>query len=77
MSKGGKMQRHFSNRGERLAEDVAAKMLVHHKPSAKSALINQARRLGASGNWFPQPVEVPRPPRKKQRKYTDEILISL
>ena len=42
------MQRHFSNRGEALAEMAAAKMMAHRMPVAKS---NQRRSSVTPALW--------------------------
>lgn len=42
------MQRHFSNRGEALAEVAAAKMMTHRMPVAKSS--QRGSRI-TPGNW--------------------------
>jgi len=54
------MERHFSNRGERLAEVTAARTLGGRKPSAKSAIRRDGRQATIE-QWFSHPVEaVPR-----------------
>jgi hypothetical protein len=61
------MQRHFSNRGEALAEVTAARMLVGRKRSRQSAFTSQACRRTKPELWFSQPVEATRPrPKRKQ-----------
>ncbi len=45
------MQRHFSNRGEALAEVAAAKMMTHRTTMTKSAFPNQRRSGMAPGQW--------------------------
>ena len=49
------MQRHFSNRGEALAELTAAKMLAHRKPTTESTSTFQAARQVKSEQWFKTP----------------------
>jgi len=60
------MQRHFSNRGEALAELIAAKMLARRKPSAEFASTVQAARQVRPGQWFKTPEEILR--RRKNTK---------
>jgi hypothetical protein len=45
------MQRHFSNRGEALAEAAAAKMMAGRQPSRKSVL---AAKRSTLRPWQPQ-----------------------
>ena len=66
------MQRHFSNRGEALAEVTAARMLVSRKRSPQSAFTTQACRRTKPELWFSQPVEAtPRPKRKQPNPNVD------
>lgn len=67
------MQRHFSNRGEALAEVTAARMLAGRKQWAKSASITQDGRPGAAEQWFSQPVEAPLRPKRKQPKRSGDV----
>ncbi len=46
------MQRHFSNRGEALAELNAAKMLARRKPTTQSMSTFQSARQVKSEQWF-------------------------
>ncbi len=65
------MQRHFSNRGEALAEVAAAKMMTHRTTMTKSALPNQRRRGMAPGQWKARLPEATLPtssPSKKESK---------
>jgi hypothetical protein len=62
------MQRHFSNRGEALAEVAAAKMMAGRKPPTKSGLGNQPGRRITSGQWQSQAVEVIRPAKPSTKK---------
>jgi len=52
------MQRHFSNRGEALAEVAAAKMMTHRMPLAKSVFPNQRGRGVTTGQWQARVPEV-------------------
>jgi len=45
------MRRHFSNRGEALAEVAAAKMMTHRTTKTTYAFANQRRRSVAPGQW--------------------------
>jgi hypothetical protein len=45
------MQRHFSNRGEALAEVAAAKMMTHRTTMTRSTFPNQRGRGIAPGQW--------------------------
>jgi len=58
------MQRHFSNRGEALAEVTATRMLVGRKGAARSEFTTQGRRAKPEG-WFSQSAETTFRPRKK------------
>lgn len=55
------MQRHFSNRGEPLAEVAAAKMMAHRGPLAKSLLPNQRGGGVTRGGWKARVPEAIRP----------------
>ena len=64
------MQRHFSNRGEPLAEVTAARMQASRK-SAKSGMMREGRRAPTE-EWFSHPAEaLPRPKRKPSKAITD------
>ncbi len=60
------MQRHFSNRGERLAEVTAARTLASRK-SAKSEMMREGRRAPAE-EWFSHAAEPLSRPKKKPSK---------
>jgi len=65
------MQRHFSNRGERLAEVAAAKMMAHRTPAAKSVFSNQRGKGVTPGQWQSRVAEAIRPtsaPKAKEPK---------
>jgi len=64
------MERHFSNRGEALAEVTAARTLVGRKHLAKPVSNAQAARR-TRPQWFSQPAEVTRLPKKKRVKQND------
>jgi hypothetical protein len=62
------MHRHFSNRGEALAEATAAKMLAGRKHSAESSSITQDGRRAITQQWFSQPADAAHRPKIKQGK---------
>jgi hypothetical protein len=62
------MQRHFSNRGEALAEVAAAKMRAGRKPPTISTFANQSGRRIAPGQWQSPAVEVIRPAKPSTKK---------
>ena len=55
------MQRHFSNRGEALAEVAAAKTMTHKTTWTKRAFPNQRGRGIAPGLWKPRLPEATLP----------------
>jgi hypothetical protein len=59
------MRRHFSNRGEALAEVAAARMLAGRKRSAKSAIARYGRRVTTEQRISPPVEAAPRPKSKK------------
>ena len=66
------MRRHFSNRGEALAEVAAAKMMTHQMPLAKSVFSNQRGRGVAPGPWKTQlPEAIPTTSATKKRESKD------
>lgn len=67
------MQRHFSNRGEALAESTAARMLAGRRQSAKSAPIAQGDQRVRTERWFSQPVEATHRPKGKQPKRNEDV----
>jgi len=64
------MQRHFSNRGEAVAEVAAAKMMAHHRPGAKSS--QRGTRLTPAQWKIRVPDSIPVMPRKKGPKESDQ-----
>ena len=70
------MQRHFSNRGEALAEVTAARVLARRKQPGNSALVTSAGRRVTTKQWFSQPVEAIRQPKKiKPKRYGDATTV--
>ena len=67
------MQRHFSNRGEALAEVVAARMLARRKRFAESELTVQGGRQGKAAQWFTKPAEAPQRPKPKPPKHDGDV----
>ena len=67
------MQRHFSNRGEALAEVTAARMLARRKQPAESAFPLQGRRQAEPAQWFMKPTKVRQRGMPKQPKHQDVI----
>jgi hypothetical protein len=69
------MQRHFSARGEALAEAAAGKMMAGRKPSTKCT---QSGRRVTSGQWQPKAPELIRPTRptkKSKSKASDKSVL--
>jgi len=65
------MQRHFSNRGEALAEVAAAKMMTHRTAKTTYAFPNQRGRRIVPGQWKARIPEATLPtssPSKKESK---------
>ena len=65
------MQRHFSNRGEALAEVAAAKMMTHRTTMTKSAFPNQRGRDVTLAQWkarLPEAILPTSSPSKKESK---------
>jgi len=71
------MQRHFSNRGEALAEVTAARMLRGKKRLAKSAVVAQPGRRANLGQWFSQPLKTTSRPKRKQPDRSEDTPRSL
>jgi hypothetical protein len=56
------MKRHFSNRGEALAEVTAGRGLADRKASVRAAFMNQVGRRARSPQWFSpaKDLQIPR-----------------
>jgi hypothetical protein len=54
------MQRHFSNRGEALAEVTAARMVARRRGVGKNAFIAQSQRGGPRAEWFSHGLQTSR-----------------
>jgi hypothetical protein len=75
MHQGGRMQRHFSNRGEALAEVAAAKMMAHRMPAGKS---NQRKSNFTPEQWKTPVLElIPVTDRKRTKEPKQEGKSSL
>jgi hypothetical protein len=62
------MQRHFSNRGEALAEVAAAKVMAVRQPPLKSGFPPGSGKRSTLGLWQPQAGEGIRPASPKKKK---------
>jgi len=71
------MKRHFSNRGEALAEVTAARWLASRKASAKTSFMIQADRRIGSSTWLLPPKGTTSPRKTKQKVPNDEVTIVL
>jgi len=67
------MQRHFSNRGEALAELTAARMLAGRKRPRKSEFGTQAVRQATTKQWFSQSLATTPRPKRKQANLNGEV----
>jgi len=67
------MKRHFSNRGEALAEVAAARSLTERKTSSKTIFRTKVDRRAKSQSWFPQSVEVLNRFKANQPRRNDDI----
>ena len=71
------MKRHFSNRGEALAEVTAARSLVSRKAFVKTLFMNQSDRRTKSSGWLLAPKGAISPPAKKHKASKDENTLIL
>jgi len=71
------MKRHFSNRGEALAEVTAARVLAHRKGSVKTSFVTQAGPRSSVPFWSSQRKEVTHHPQRRQPRRKDDVTISL
>jgi len=71
------MQRHFSSRGEALAEVTAARVLARRKAHVTSPFPDRAGGRFTSGQWFSHSMESIRQPKKREpkRKEDDTTLL--
>jgi len=73
------MQRHFSNRGEALAEVAAVKTMTHRMPLAKSVFPSQRGRGVTPGPWKARVREAIFPessPRKGESKDSGKSVVA-
>jgi hypothetical protein len=71
------MQRHFSHRGEALAEVTAARMLARRNVAQSGSAAAGAGQRLRPGQWFSQPVGTTSQRTKKQRDRNGEVTTSL
>jgi len=71
------MKRHFSNRGEALAEVTAARCLASRKASIRTSFMIQADRRMGSSIWLRPAREITSPPKRKQKPSTKENTLVL
>lgn len=67
------MQRHFSNRGEALAEVTAARMLARRKPPAESASTTRGARQTKPEQWFTKQAEMTQRPKTRKPKHDEDV----
>ena len=71
------MQRHFSNRGEALAEVTAARVLARRKAPVNSAFTARTGGRFPSEQWFMKPAVTTQRPKTKQQPKHDENVTPL
>lgn len=69
------MQRHFSNRGEALAEVTAARVLAARQQGRKPARPGQTRRLAMPGQKFSPPGRTAPPKKKPPKRVKDTAIV--
>jgi hypothetical protein len=74
---GGKMKRHFSNRGEALAEVTAARSAVDRRASVRAAFMTQADRRAKSPQWFSRREELPSSPKRRKTRLNEDVSVLL
>ena len=67
------MHRHFSSRGEALAEVTAARVLARRKAPAKATFTIRAGRQLIPERWFSEPVKTTPRPKRKQPKQNGDL----
>ncbi len=75
MQKGERMKRHFSNRGEALAEVTAARSVADRRASVRAAFTTQADRRAKSPRWFSLREEITSFPKGKQKRPNEDVEI--
>jgi hypothetical protein len=68
------MKRHFSNRGEALAEVTAARSVVDRRASVRAAFMTQAERRAKSPAWLWR-QEVPSATKRRKKRRTEDVSI--
>jgi hypothetical protein len=71
------MKRHFSNRGEALAEVTAARGVADRRASLRAAFMTQSDRRAKSPYWFLPGKKITRLPKRKQRHPNEDVKIVL
>jgi hypothetical protein len=71
------MQRHFSNRGEALAEVTAARVLARRKAPVNSSFTARTGGRFPFEQWFMKPAVTTQRPKTKQRPKHDEDVTPL
>lgn len=66
------MQRHFSNRGEALAEVAAAKMMAHRTALPRPVFPNLCGKGVTPGQWKPRVTESIHPTNSPKKRETRE-----
>lgn len=65
------MKRHFSNRGEAISEDTAARVLASRRTAIRTSFMTQAERRTNPPFWLLQRVVAKNRPTRKQPKRND------
>jgi hypothetical protein len=71
------MKRHFSSRGEALAEVTVARCLASRKASVKTSFMNQSDRRTKSSGWLLAPKGAISLPAKKHKESKEENTLIL
>lgn len=71
------MKRHFSNRGEALAEVTAGRGRADRKASLRTAFMTQGDRRATPERWFSRPLEITNRPKGKQPRRNEDVTIFL
>ena len=69
------MQRHFSSRGEALAEVTAARVLARRKAHLASPFADRAGGRFTSERWFSHPAESIRLPKRVPKRKEDDTTL--
>jgi len=71
------MQRHFSNRGEAVAEVTAARMLARRKARVKLTFGTRTGRQVTPEQWFSRRVQTTARPKRKPPARNGDVTIVL